>query len=78
MVHRFQLEAVINGHVTRLQADGSIPESCLYDRRHTGLEAKRVLETWPPDYLVGCRCGYEVVMKDVNRGYDFVINFQDL
>lgn len=68
---KFQLEAVIDGQTTRLQAEGQIPEGCLYDRRHSGLELKSVLESYPAIYVVGCNCGYEARMRDVNAGFRY-------
>ncbi len=72
----FQLEAVIDGEVTRLQANGSVPADCLYDKRHSGLKLERVQETFPPTYIVGCNCGYTVGMKDVNEGFRYFDKFQ--
>ena len=65
----FQLEAVIDGNMTRLQASGEVPEACLFDRRHSGLRIKEVLESFPPQYVVGCDCGYKANMSDVNSEY---------
>ena len=72
----FQLEAMLDGQVTRLQADVPVPEDCFYDKRHSGLEIKRVLEKFPPKYVVGCNCGYEVTMTDVNEGFRYRNDFK--
>jgi len=72
----FQLEAVLEGEVTRLQAKGSAPQECLYDKRHSGLELRDALESLPPIYLVGCNCGYTVGMKDVNEGFRYSGKFE--
>ena len=65
----FQLEAVIDKNVTRLQASGEIPEACLFDRRHSGLRIIEVRQSFPAQYVVGCNCGYEKTMMDVNGEY---------
>ncbi len=72
----FQLEAVIGGEVTRLQAKSSAPEECLYDKRHSGLELRDALESLPPLYIVGCNCGYTVGMKDVNESFRYSGKFK--
>jgi hypothetical protein len=67
--HYFQLEAMIDGELTRLQAEGDVPERCLYDKRHS-LLINGALESYPPIYLVGCECGYSVQMEDVNSRFE--------
>ncbi len=74
----FQLEAVIDGERTRLQGKGPVPEGCIYDSRHNGLELTTVLESIPPTYVVGCNCGYKVRMKDVNAGFRYSGEFRKL
>lgn len=65
----FQLEAVIDGNVTRLQAEGEAPEACLHDKRHSGLKITGIMESLPPQYNVSCDCGYSVHTQDVNQLY---------
>ncbi len=66
----YQLEAEIDGEMTRLQGEGSVPETCLFHTKHSGLEVVRVLKSMPPQYAIECNCGYKVVMKDVNSGFE--------
>ena len=63
----FQLEAIIDGNLTRLQASGEVPVACVYDRRHELSVAAR--ESLPPQYIVSCKCGYQIEMADVNSHY---------
>ena len=67
----FQLEIILGGEVTRLQAPpgSKLPEKCLFDRRHDGLEVKSCIEILPLIYVVGCSCGYSVEMREVNEGF---------
>ena len=65
----FQLEAIADdGNITRLQAEGEVPEKCLHDDRHK-LEIVSVLECYPPIYVVRCNCGYRAQMQNPNETY---------
>jgi hypothetical protein len=66
----FQLEAQVDGVFTRLQAEGELPETCLFDRRHSGLQITEVLDSFPPQYMVRCSCGYNTIMRDPNYFFD--------
>ncbi|MDD5191955.1 MAG: hypothetical protein PHH54_04975 [Candidatus Nanoarchaeia archaeon] len=68
----FQLEAEVDGIITRLQADGEIPEACLFDKRHSGLKVTNTLESLPPQYVVECSCGYSITMTDPNYFFNEV------
>ena len=66
----YQVEAVIDGEVMRLQGQGPLPEECVYDRRHSGLRVIGVFEGNIPTYEIGCGCGYRIVMDDVNVRFE--------
>ncbi len=69
-IKTFQLEAIIDGKTTRLQVDGEVPEACLFDEGHySGLKITGVMESLPPQYNLGCDCGYSVTAHDVNQLY---------
>ncbi|MBI5064755.1 hypothetical protein HZA97_00835 [Candidatus Woesearchaeota archaeon] len=65
----FQLEAVINGDITRLQVNSEVPSACLSDKNHSGLKITGVMESLPPQYNIGCDCGYGVCAHDANEFY---------
>ncbi|MFC1696763.1 hypothetical protein ACFL1H_00365 [Nanoarchaeota archaeon] len=69
-VVKFQLEASIDGDITRLEAEGKLPEACLHDNRHSGLRINSQVETCPPKYEVNCDCGYKIVMRDINEKFE--------
>ena len=65
---KFQLEAVIDGSITRLEGASDVPALCLRGNGHH-LRITAVLETFPPSYQIGCSCGYGNKLYDVNDCY---------
>ena len=72
--HDFQLEAEVDGVITRLEANGTLPH-CLnaihHGEVHSGVKSLKVtpLESDPQQYNVSCSCGNSWTMQDVNSPY---------
>jgi hypothetical protein len=67
---KFQLEAIINNKIIRLEAEGDIPKSCLTEKKHD-LKIIGATDNFPPKYVISCECGYSQIMdelKNYSRG----------
>ncbi len=67
----FQLEVIIDETVTRLQAEGEIPDKCFYDIRHSTIKNLNIipLNAKPKSYQIKCKCRNSWTMEDVNKEF---------
>ena len=66
----FQLEAVVDGHITRLKTKGKLPKDCFTEENHDGFGNYKVLDLDAGSYKMTCTCGNTLYMYDVNSDFE--------